>query len=114
MEYLNSTMIMLAVLGMLIHLLMFVASKTKGKNKPQLSVWIQDSMNWIRLALAVISTLAILLMLDEIALMFGVTVEGHEGLLKVVAFAAGYLNHSLIKNILRVFKKVSSTSELTE
>ena len=89
MEYINPTMILLAVLGMIIHLLMFVASKTKGKNKFSFKIWSKDTMNWIRLALSIFSTLAILLMLDEIASMFGVTIEGHGGLLKVVAFASG-------------------------
>lgn len=113
MEYLNLNIILLAVAGMLIHLLMFVASKTKGKNKFNLKVWTKDSMNWIRLALAVISTIALLLMLEEIALLFGVTIEGHQGLLKVVAFASGYLNHSLIKNLLRMFRKATKTTEIT-
>lgn len=114
MEYLNTTVILLAISGMLIHLLMFVASKTKGDNKFSLSVWAKDTMNWIRVALALISTFAILLMLDEIAALFGVTVEGHGGLIKVVAFAAGYLNHSLVKNILRVFRKAAKTNEVTQ
>ena len=114
MEYLNGTIILLAISGMLIHLLMFVGAKTKGDNKFSLSVWAKDSMNWIRIALSLISTFAILLMLDEIAALFGVTVEGHGGLLKLVAFSAGYLNHSLIKNILRVFRKVTKTNTVTE
>ena len=114
MEYLNTTMITLALLGMIINALMFVLQKAKGKNKFSLSVWCKDSMNWIRLALSLASTIAILLMLDEMALMFGVTIEGHGGLLKVIAFSAGYLNHSLIKNVLRVFRKASKTSDITE
>jgi len=114
MEYLNSTMIALAVLGMIIHALMFVMQKAKGNNKFSLKIWVKDSMNWVRLSLALASTIAILLMLDEIAIMFGVTIEGHGGLLKVVAFSSGYLNHSLIKNILRTFKKASTTSDITE
>lgn len=112
MEYLNTTMITLALLGMLIHLLMFVIQKTKGKNKFSFKTWASDSMNWIRLALALSSTLAILLMLDEIAALFGVNVEGHGGLLKLVAFSAGYLNHSLIKNILRAFRKEIKTTSI--
>jgi len=114
MEYLNSTNIALAILGMIIHVLMFVASKTKGDNKFSLKVWAKDNMNWIRIALSLASTIAILLMLDEIAALFGITVEGHGGLLKVVSFSAGYLNHSLIKNILRVFRKATKTNEITE
>lgn len=113
MEYLNLQMILLAFTGMVIHLLMFVISKTKGKNEFRISLWLTDSMNWIRLALAVISTFALLLMLDEIAALFGVNIEGHGGLLKIVAFASGYLNHSLIKNILKVFKKSTETSDIT-
>lgn len=114
MEHLNLTVILLALSGMLIHLLMFVLAKTKGNNKFSLKVWASDSMNWIRVALTVISTFALLLMIDEIAAMFGVTVKGHGALLKVVAFSSGYLNHSLIKNILRLFRKVSTTNELSD
>ena len=104
MEYLNLTTITLALSGMLIHFLMFVLQKTKGKNKFQLSVLLQDSMNWIRFALALISTFALLVMLDDIAKVFGMSVDGRDGILKIIAFTAGYLNHSLIKNILRMFK----------
>jgi len=114
MEYLDLKMILLAILGMIIHLLMFVAAKTKGGNKFSITVWSQDTMNWIRLFLALTSTFAILLMLDEIALMFGVKIDGHGGLLKLVAFTSGYLNHSLIKNILKIFNKASQTSEIVK
>jgi len=114
MEYLNSTTIALALLGMFIHLLMFVAAKIDGNNKFSFRVWWADRMNWIRIMLSLASTAAILLMLDDISALFGVTIEGHGGLLKLVAFGAGYLNHSLIKNILRVFKKATKTSEIVE
>ena len=112
MEYLNLTIITLAFLGMLIHMLMFVMQKCKGDNKFSFKVWIKDKMNWMRLVLSFISTLAIILMLDDIAALFGVAVEGHGGLLKLVAFSAGYFNHSFIKNILKMFKKSTKTNEL--
>lgn len=110
MEYLNPTMIILAALGMIIHALMFVLQYTNKKNKFSFKIWFTDKMNWIRIILAMASTVAILFMLDDIASFFGLTVEGHGSLLKMTAFTAGYLNHSLIKNVLRAFKnKVSDT-----
>jgi len=84
---------------------MFVTNKTKGQNDFSFSIWLQDKMNWVRLVLSMLSTLALLMMLDDIAILFNVTVEGHESLLKVAAFCAGYFNDSLIKNILRIFRK---------
>lgn len=104
MEYLNLQTILLAISGMVIHVLMFVLSKCKGKNKFQLSVWLQDSMNWIRIILSLVSTFVLFLMLDNVATMLNVSVEGHDSLLNIVAFAIGYFNHSLIKNILKLFK----------
>ena len=105
MEYLNFTMIALAILGMSIHIIMFVMQKINNNNKFSFKVWIKDTMNWMRILLSLLSTAALLLMLDDIAALFGFTVEGHGSLLKLIAFSAGYFNHSLIKNILRTFRK---------
>lgn len=114
MENLNPTMITLAALGMLIHALMFVLQYTNKKNKFSFKIWFADKMNWIRIILAMASTVAILLMIDDIAAYFGMTIEGHGSVLKLIAFTAGYLNHSLIKNVLRTFKKKVDNSNDTE
>lgn len=112
MEHLTGTMVALAISGLLMHMLMFVSSKTKGGNKFSFKAWRKDSMNWIRLTISLISTFALLLMLDDVAALFGVSIEGHGGILKLVAFVSGYFNHSLIKNILRVFRKATKTSDI--
>jgi len=106
MGILTWQMIVLAICGMLLHAGAYVMRRAEKKNnKFSFKVWFKDAMNWVRIGMAIISTGALLLMAEDIAAWFGVTVEGHGGLLNIVSFAAGYLNHYLIKVILNRFKK---------
>jgi hypothetical protein len=106
MENLTLEYILLALLGMVIHILMKVANRgDKKNNKFSLKTWVQDRMNWVRLVLAVSSTVALMIMADDLANMLGVTLSDGSPANSVFAFGAGYLNHSLIRNVLKVFKK---------
>ena len=106
MENLSFELLLLAFLGMVIHILMKVASrKDKKTNKISLKVWAQDKMNWIRLALSILSTLALMIMSPDVIDMFGIKLSDGSPAIKVFAFGAGYLNHSIIRNVLKAFKK---------
>lgn len=115
METITLQMILLAFLGMIIHMGMKVNQRSnKQTNKFSLKTWMGDRMNWWRLIITVASTAALLLMVEDIAAWFGVSVAGHGNLMNVCAFAAGYLNHSLIRNILKIFKKQVNTNANNE
>ena len=99
---------LLAVLGILIHFLMTIMNR-KNKNTPfSLSYMITDSVNWVRLVLAIASTTAILLMADDVAQMLHFTLSDGTPAKHLLAFFAGYFNHSLIKRLVSTFNKTKS------
>ena len=102
METLNLTIGLLAFMGMIIHILIFVSSKTNKKNPFSLKVYFADSNNIIRLILSVLSTFSLLLMLDDIISFLEFHVENYGRFVNLTAFTIGYLNDSLIKNIIKI------------
>lgn len=106
MEHLNLTYIGLALLGLFIHVLMNIAGRSNKKtNKFSFKVFFSDSMNWVRILLSIASIIALLIMSEEIGDMMGIVLTDGSPAPKVFAFGAGYFNHSIIKNVLRSFKK---------
>lgn len=106
MENLEWQYIVLAVLGMIMHVLMKVSERQNKKtNKFSFKVFFSDSMNWVRIGLSLTSMVAILFMADDISDMLGIQLSDGSPARGILAFAAGYLNHSLIRNVLKVFKK---------
>lgn len=98
--------IFLAFLGMTIHILMKIGERSNKKgSKISFKIWIYDRMNWVRLVLTICSTLALIIMADDLSNMFNITLSDGSPARSVFAFSAGYLNHSLIRNFLKVFKK---------
>jgi hypothetical protein len=67
--------------------------------------FISDIDNWIRLVLSITSIFALLIMSESLSDMFGIKLSNGSSAKDVFAFVTGYLNHSLIKNILRIVKK---------
>jgi hypothetical protein len=70
-----------------------------------LGYYVSDLNNWIRLVLSILSIIALLLMSDSISDILGIKMSNGTPAKDLFAFTAGYLNHSLIKNVLRIFKK---------
>jgi len=106
MNNLKIEYLLLAFLGMLIHILMDVLNR-KNKSIPlSFSHFISDVDNWLRLVLSIASVFALLLMADSLSDIFGVKLSSGSSAKDVFVFIAGYLNHSLIKNILRIIKKL--------
>lgn len=97
--------ILIAFLGMIIHILIHVLNR-KNKSIPlSFGYYVSDVDNWIRLILSVLSIIALLIMSDSLSNMLGITLSNGASAKDVFAFITGYLNHSLIKNVLRILKK---------
>ena len=97
--------ILLAFLGMFIHILIHILNR-KNKSIPMsFGYFISDVDNWIRLVLSITSIFALLIMSESLSDMFGIKLTNGSSAKDVFAFVTGYLNHSLIKNVLRIFKK---------
>ena len=106
MENLSWQYVGLAILGLLIHILMKVEGRNNKKsNKISIRTFFKDNMNWIRIVLSVVSIIALLMMAKDLTDMLGITLRNGSPARSVFAFGAGYLNHSLIFNVLKVFKK---------
>ena len=108
MEDLNLQYVLLAVLGMVIHILMKIGERGNKKGNPfSFKVFFADRMNWIRIALSITSVLALMLMAEDLTDTLGITLSDGSPARSIFSFGAGYLNHSLIRNILKRFKTES-------
>jgi hypothetical protein len=105
MNNLTLEYLMIAFLGMTIHILIHVLNR-KNKSIPlSVGYYISDVDNWIRLILSILSIVALLIMSDSLCNILGIKLEDGSPAKDVFAFVTGYLNHSLIKNVLRILKK---------
>jgi len=97
--------IFLAFLGMFIHILMKILDRKDKSKKISIKVFFSNSSNWIRIILSIISTIAILLMADDLSDILQIKLYDGSPAKSITAFMAGYLNHSIIRNILSIFNK---------
>lgn len=105
MSNLTFEYVILAFLGMVIHILIHVLNR-KNKTLPlTFGYFISDIDNWIRMILSVLSIIALLMMSENLSNMLGITLNDGSSAKEVFAFLTGYMNHSLIKNVLRLLKK---------
>jgi hypothetical protein len=105
MKNLTSEYLLIALLGMAIHILIHVLNR-KNKTIPlSISYYVSDLENWIRLILSVLSIIALLIMSDSLSNMLGIQLSDGSSAKDVFAFLTGYMNHSLIKNVLKLIKK---------
>jgi hypothetical protein len=96
---------LIAFLGMTIHILFSILNRN-NKNIPlSLGYYVSDMNNWIRLTLSILSIFALLIVSDSVADILGIKMSNGTPAKDLFALIAGYLNHSLIKNVLRIFKK---------
>lgn len=108
MENINLQYVLLAVLGMVIHILMKIAERGNKKSNPfSFKVFFADRMNWVRIALSLTSVLALMLMAEDLSDTLGIQLSDGSPAKSIFSFGAGYLNHSLIRNILKRFKTES-------
>ena len=105
MNNLTFEYLLLAFLGMIIHVLIHILNRL-NKNIPlSIGYFISDFNNWIRLILSITSIIALLIMSESVSDILGIKLSDGSSAKDVFAFITGYLNHSLIKNVLRIFKK---------
>lgn len=105
MSNLTIEYVLLAFLGMIIHIFIHILNR-KNKSIPlSIGYYLSDFDNWIRMILSVLSILALLIMSDSLSDMLGVKLSNGASAKDVFAFITGYLNHSIIKNVLRIVKK---------
>lgn len=108
MEYINLQYVLLAILGMVIHILMKIAERGNKKNNPfSFRVFFADRMNWVRIGLSLASVIALMLMAEDLTDTLGITLSDGSPAKSIFSFGAGYLNHSLIRNILKRFESDS-------
>lgn len=97
--------VLLALLGMAIHILMHINQRKKNGNPFSLKTFFSDNINLIRIVLSITSTVALLMMADDVANVLGITLADGSPAKSLFAFLSGYLNHSIIRNVLKIFKK---------
>lgn len=94
--------LLLSLLGMIIHISMKVLSRKNKTEKPNIALFLKNPMNWARMLLTMASTIAVLIMMDDIAKLLHINLEDGSTAKSVIAFLAGYSNHSLIRNLLKI------------
>lgn len=105
MSNLTFEYILLAFLGMIIHIFIHILNR-KNKSIPlSFGYYLSDFDNWIRMILSILSIFALLIMSESLSDILGIKLSNGGSAKDVFAFITGYLNHSLIKNVLRIFKK---------
>jgi len=105
MDTLTIKYVVLALLGMVLHILMKIQERKDKTIKFSFKGFISDKMNWVRIILVFISTATLMLMADDLTDMFGIQLSDGSPAKSLFSFGAGYLNHSLIRNILKTFQK---------
>jgi hypothetical protein len=103
--------LLLAFLGVFIHVLMKIQNRKDKTEKFSFVTFFGNSMNWVRIMLTLASVIALLLMADDLSALLGVKLEDGTTAYSFFAFGAGYMNHSLILNVLKLFKKTTSKTE---
>jgi hypothetical protein len=105
MENFDFQYVLLALLGMIIHITMNVLQRRNNKNEISIKYFFSDFYNWVRIFLVLVSIATLFLMADDVANILGITLTDGSPARSVFAFLCGYLNHSIIKNLLKVVKK---------
>lgn len=100
----NSEHLLLATLGILIHALMKILAR-KDKSPFSFKIYFSNAKNWVRLILSFLSVFAILLMADDVSRLLNFKLTDGTPMKQILAFFAGYFNHSLIRRLTQVVKK---------
>ena len=104
MENLNTTMILLALLGLVLHICGTILKRKKDGKKLSFKAFFTDGMNWIRIIMSAASMVILLIAADDIVGYLGVKLDDGSLALKMFAVFAGHSSHALIRYVLKVFK----------
>jgi hypothetical protein len=105
MENLNFENILLALCGIITHILMMVLDRRNKALPLTLGYFLSDVNNYIRVLLSFISIFVLLIMSRDVMDTLGVVLKNGTGATKLFSFLAGYFNHSIIRYLVKVFKK---------
>ena len=97
MEHLTSFNILLAVAGIVLHLLMKIQPHIRKKTF-NWGMFVKDT--WLTVVMSFIATFVLLVLSDDILILLGI--ENTESTIPVMAFTAGYLNQSLLRNVMKI------------
>ena len=95
----------LAFLGVLLHIMMHIKQRRNKTIPLSFAYFIYDKENWIRIFTSIISVVVLLIMAEEITDILGIKLSDGSPAKKLFAFSIGYLNHSIIRNVLKMYKK---------
>ena len=105
MENLTGENILLAVCGVITHILMMVLDRRNKSLPLSFSYFVSDVNNYIRVALSIISIFVLLIISNDVMDTLGIVLKNGTGATKLFSFIAGYFNHSIIRYLVKIFKK---------
>ena len=105
MENLIFENILLAFLGMSIHILIEILDRRNKAIPISLSYFLSDIQNYLKIALCIVSIITLLICADELADIMGVTLKDGTGATKVFSFLTGYFNHHFVRYVIKIFRK---------
>lgn len=97
MEHLTSFNIMLAVAGIVLHVLMKIQPHLRKKTF-NWSMFVKD--NLLTVIMSIIATFVLIVLSEDVLKLLGI--EYTEGTISLMAFTAGYLNQSLLRNVMKI------------
>ena len=97
--------LLLALLGIIMHVLIKVLNRSNKSQPISFKLFIANKTNRLRVALSIVSVIVILMLADDIADIMQVKLSDGSPARRFLAFLAGYLNHSLVRDLLKVFKR---------
>ncbi len=109
MQNLNLTNVALGLLGITIYILLKVQSRDK-KVKWSTMTWIDENM--LSLIISIIATFSIIIMAKDICDLMGI--EAKDSFIELLSFVAGYLNQSLLRNLIKTFTSKGSIEDTTD
>lgn len=105
MENLTFENILLAVCGIVTHILMIILNRRNKTIPLSFTYFLSDIKNYIRVVLAFISIFVLLIISNDVMDNFGIVLKNGTGAIKLFSFLAGYFNHSFIRYLIKIFKK---------
>jgi len=112
MENLNFINILLAILGMVIHVCFKVIHTTSKSKQPfSLIQYLGNKMNYVRAVLTIASVVALMITAHDVAKYVGLLLPDGQVPSRLIFLVIGYFNHSIIRNALKMFKRRIDTAK---
>jgi hypothetical protein len=105
MDNLTFENILLACCGIITHVLMMILDRRNKSLPLTIGYFLCDVNNYIRIAISFISIFVLLIMSNDIMDTLGIVLKDGTGATKLFSFLVGYFNHSIIRYLVKIFKK---------